>query len=154
VGPPDEELALPPEELLALPPELPPELLVVPPELLLLLLPPHGPQTPAVEPGAMMHELPGQQSALLVQAPHAATHDVDPQMNGGVPAGLGTHGMWLQQLALEAHEPPGLTHTAGEHRGTPTLSWWQVSIVSQLPAQQSHRALQLMVESLQTLPSG
>src|SRR5258708_37491682 len=74
----------------------------------------------------------------------------------GVPpsTGFGTQGAPLQQLALDAHAPPGFTHWAGEHRGTPTLSWWQVSWFSQLPAQQSHDALQLMVASLQTSPSG
>jgi hypothetical protein len=36
----------------------------------------------------------------------------------------------------------------------PTLSVLQVSIVSQLPEQQSHEALQLIVESLQTSPFG
>jgi hypothetical protein len=30
--------------------------------------------------------------------------------------------MPLQQLALEAHAPPGFMQTAGEHLGTPTLS--------------------------------
>ena len=60
----------------------------------------------------------------------------------------------LQQLALEAHEPPAAVHCAGAQRGTPTLSCLQVSWVSQLPAQQSHEALQLIVLSLQTSPSG
>jgi hypothetical protein len=46
------------------------------------------------------------------------------------------------------------TQVAGEHRGTPTLSWWQVSLVSQLPAQQSHDELQDIVASLHTSPSG
>jgi hypothetical protein len=108
---------------------VPPELLVVPPELLEEeppeeLPPPHGPQTPAEAPGAMMHEPPGQQSALLVQAPQAATQDVWLQTKRGVPPSvrLGTHGAPLQQLALDAQPPPALTHTAGEQRGTPTLS--------------------------------
>jgi hypothetical protein len=60
----------------------------------------------------------------------------------------------LQQLALDAHPPPACTQVAGAQRGTPTLSCRQVSIVSQLPAQQSHDALQLIVFSLQTSPSG
>ena len=38
--------------------------------------PPHGPHIPRVLPGATVHDDPGQQSALLVQAPHAATHCV------------------------------------------------------------------------------
>ena len=68
--------------------------------------------------------------------------------------GLGTQGAPLQQLALDAHAPPAATHCAGAHRGTPTLSWWQVSCVSQLPAQQSHDELHELVWSLQTSPSG
>jgi hypothetical protein len=44
-------------------------------------------------------------------------------MYGGVPpSGFGTHGSPLQQLALDAHEPPAGTHVAPEQRGTPTLS--------------------------------
>jgi hypothetical protein len=72
----------------------------------------------------MAHDEPGQQSALLVQLPHAGTHWVALHTNLGVPpsAGLGTHGEPLQQLALDAQPLPGMTHTAGEHRGTPTLS--------------------------------
>jgi hypothetical protein len=62
--------------------------------------------------------------------------------------------MLLQQLALEAQDPPGMTHTAGPQRGTPSLSRWQVSRFSQLPAQQSHEALHDIVASLQTSPSG
>ena len=60
-----------------------------------------------------------------VDAPQAAMHLVPAQTKGGVaPAtGLGTHGTPLQQLALDAHAPPAFTHCAGEHRGTPTLSW-------------------------------
>jgi hypothetical protein len=46
------------------------------------------------------------------------------------------------------------THVAGEQRGTPTLSWWQVSWFSQLPAQQSQDELQDIVLSLHTSPSG
>ncbi len=40
------------------------------------------------------------------------------------------------------------------HRGTPTLSCRHVSIVSQLPLQQSHDALQLIVANLHTSPFG
>jgi hypothetical protein len=158
-GPPELELLLPPE--LDEPPELLP---VVPLELPLPAsgggggLPPHGPQIPAALPACVTQDVPGQQSALLVQPPHAGTHTADPQTKRGVPAspgfGLGTQGKWLQQLALDAHPPPAGTQVAGAHRGTPTLSCRQVSIVSQLPAQQSHEALQLIVLSLQTFPSG
>jgi hypothetical protein len=150
----------PPLELLLPPLELPPELLeVVPPSCGGGGgLPPQGPQTPTALPGCIAHEKPGQQSALLVQEPHCGTQLVVSQMKRGVPAspglGLGMHGRWLQQLALEAHPPPAGTHVAGAHRGTPTLSCLHVSIVSQLPAQQSHDALQLIVLSLHTSPSG
>jgi hypothetical protein len=92
---------------------------------------------------------------LFVQPPQAATHAVPLQTKRVPPSpGFGTQGAPLQQLALDAHAPPALTHTAGPQRGTPTLSWWQVSAFSQLPAQQSHEALQLIVLSLQTSPSG
>jgi hypothetical protein len=107
-------------------------------------------------PGATMHEVPGQQSALLVQALHAAWHAVPLQMNAGVPpsAGFGTQFAPLQQLALDAHAAPVAAHVPGAQRGTPTLSCLQVSIVWQLPAQQSQEELQLIVLSLQTSPSG
>jgi hypothetical protein len=62
--------------------------------------------------------------------------------------------MPLQQLALEAQAWPAPTQVPGEQRGTPTLSWRHVSIVSQLPLQQSHDALHDIVDSLQTSPSG
>jgi hypothetical protein len=77
-------------------------------------------------------------------------------MYGDVPpsTGLGTQGRPLQQLALDAHEPPGITQLAPAQRGTPTLSGLQVSWVSQLPLQQSHEALHDIVLSLQTSPSG
>jgi hypothetical protein len=68
--------------------------------------------------------------------------------------GLGTHGVPPQQFALEAHEPPALTHCWAAQRGTPTLSCLQVSSVSQLPLQQSHDELQVVVCSLHTSPSG
>jgi hypothetical protein len=103
----------------------------------------------------MTQDEPAQQSALFVQAPQVGTHAAAPQMNRGPLAlGLGMQGEWLQQLALDAHPPPVGTHFAGAHRGTPTLSCLQVSIVSQLPAQQSHEELQVIVLSLQTSPSG
>jgi hypothetical protein len=73
---------------------------------------------------------------------------------GGLPLGLGTQGAPLQQSALEAHEPPPLTHWAWAQRGTPTLSCLHVSCVSQFPAQQSHDELHDIVASLQTSPLG
>jgi hypothetical protein len=71
-----------------------------------------------------------------------------------LPPGLGTHGAPLQQSALDAHELPAFTHWAKAQRGTPTLSCLQVSIVSQLPAQQSHDELHDIVLSLHTSPLG
>jgi hypothetical protein len=62
--------------------------------------------------------------------------------------------MPLQQFALEAHAPPGSTHWAAAQRGTPMLSCLQVSYFMQLPAQQSHDALQDIVWVLHTSPSG
>jgi hypothetical protein len=52
-----------------------------------------------------VHDVPGQQSALVVQVPHAATHWVPEHTYGGVPPSteLGTQGMPPQQLALDAH---------------------------------------------------
>ena len=78
---------------------------------------------PKTLPESVTHDVPGQQSALFVQVPHAAMQDV-PEHTKGAPASpaFGTQGAPLQQLALEAHAPPAATHTAGEHRGTPTLS--------------------------------
>jgi hypothetical protein len=103
----------------------------------------------------MMQLEPGQQSALVLQPPHAGTHWFVKHTKGGPdPLGLGTHGMPLQQSALEAHEPPGLTHWASLQRGTPRLSCLQVSLTSQLPLQQSHDALQEVFESLHTAPLG
>jgi hypothetical protein len=99
---------------------------------------------PALLPGATTHEVPGQQSAVVVHGPQPETHCVPWQTSGEPPSAalrLGTQGRPLQQLALEAHAWPAPTHVAGAHRGTPTLSWWQVSCVSQLPAQQSHDEL-------------
>jgi hypothetical protein len=102
-----------------------------------------------------VHDVPGQQSALLVHEPQAAMHCEPLHTYGGVaPAALGTHGAPLQQSALEAQPLPAFTHCAPVHRGTPTLSCLQVSIVSQLPLQQSHDELHVIVLSLQTSPLG
>ena len=60
----------------------------------------------------------------------------------------------MQQSALDAHELPAPTHWAPVQRGTPTLSCLHVSIVSQLPAQQSHDELHDIVASLHTSPLG
>jgi hypothetical protein len=104
----------------------------------------------------MTHDVPAQQSALSVHEPHDATQAVPVHTYGGDPpaAGFGTHGIPLQQLALDAHAPPAETHCAGAHRGTPMLSCLHVSMVSQLPLQQSHDELHDIVLSLQTSPSG
>jgi hypothetical protein len=94
----------------------------------------------------------------MVHFPHVGTHVPGPwkQMYGGIPpsAVLGTQGRSLQQLALEAHEPPGCTQVSPAQRGTPTLSGRQVFSFSQLPEQQSHEALHDIVASLQMSPSG
>src|SRR5437868_384746 len=43
--------------------------------------------------------------------------------DGGVfELGFGTHGKPLQQLALVAFAPPGITHWVAAHRGTPRMS--------------------------------
>lgn len=126
--------------------------MAVPPSL--VAEPPQGPQTPCALPGGAEHEVPGQQSADVVQAPQAPMH-IEPAHTYGAPASLwlGTHGSPPQQFALEAQAWPAPTH-APAHRGTPTLSWMHVSCVSQLPEQQSHEALQDIVCSLHTSPSG
>jgi hypothetical protein len=99
---------------------------------------------------------PAQQSAFVVHAPQLGTHCTEEHTRGGVPpsTGLGTHGALLQQSALVEQPLPALPHWAFAQRGTPSLSGLQVSIVSQLPAQQSHVALQLIVASLHTAPLG
>jgi hypothetical protein len=118
--------------------------------------PPHGPHTPCVLPAAMTQDVPGQQSALSVHPLHAGTQAFAEQTYGGAPpaTGLGTQGLPLQQLALDAHAAPGIAHVAGAQRGTPTLSCLHVSWFSQLPLQQSHDELHDIVFSLQTSPSG
>jgi hypothetical protein len=103
-----------------------------------------------------MHVSPAQQSALTVHPPQVGTHVPPPKQTncGTPPSGFGTQGKPLQQSALVEHALPATTHEAPVHRGTPTLSVRQVSWVSQLPLQQSHEALQLIVFSLQTSPFG
>jgi hypothetical protein len=111
---------------------------------------------PLVEPWATEQNSPAQQSAFVVHLPQLATHLEDEQTRGGVPpsSGLGTQGAPLQQSALVEQPPPASRHCAEAQRGTPSLSWRQVSCVSQLPEQQSQVALQLMFESLHTSPLG
>jgi hypothetical protein len=67
---------------------------------------------------------------------------------------LGTHGLPLQQSALDEHAVPASTHAAPVQRGIPRLSRLQVSSVLQLPVQQLQSLLQLVVASLQTSPFG
>ena len=147
-----------------LPDPLPEPLLDAYPPLLEPLLDPyvppsgtgmHGPQMPPMPLAPATHDVPRQQSASLEHEPHRAMHD-DPEHTYGAPpaTAFGTQGAPLQQLALDAHEPPAAVHVAGAQRGTPTLSCLQVSSFSQLPAQQSHDELQDIVFSLHTSPSG
>jgi hypothetical protein len=104
---------------------------VVVPELLELVVPAsggggrQGPHTPSALPTGTRHEEPGQQSALTVHLPQTGTQEPPwKQMYGGVPPsiGFGTQGRSLQQLALEAQEPPGMTQLTAEQRGTPRES--------------------------------
>jgi hypothetical protein len=152
--PPPEPEPLPPPEPLPLP-EPPPLELPLPASG---LGPPHGPHVPLVLPCAIEQNSPAQQSALVVHAPHEGMHCTAEHTRGGVPpsagAGLGTHGAPLQQSALVEQPLPAFTHWASAQRGTPSLSVLHVSMVSQLPEQQSHVALQLMVASLHTAPLG
>ena len=98
--------------------------------------------------------MPGQQSALLVHEPHPGTHTFGKQVS--VPEGPGTHGLPLQQSALEAHPAPASRHAGPVQRGMPRLSCLHVSCgcFSQLPAQQLQFLLQLMLLSLQVSPLG
>ena len=118
------------------------------------MAPPQGPQIPDALPSGAMHLPPLQQSASTVQPPQLATQAVEPQTYGGVPLGFGTQGRPLQQSALEAHDCPAPTQATPVQRGTPTLSVLHVSMLLQLPAQQSQDALHDIVESLQTSPFG
>jgi hypothetical protein len=116
----------------------------------------HGLHTPRVLPFGATQLSPGQQSASTVHAPQPGTHAAIEQTKGGIPpgTGLGTQGVPLQQLALDAHAPPGGTQVSPAQRGTPSPSSLQVSWTMQFPLQQSHEALQVMVGSLHTSPSG
>jgi hypothetical protein len=99
-----------------------------------------------------------QQSAVVVQAPPASTQAL-PQMNGGVPAGLGTHGK-PQQSALDAQALPSYcvgsvqSISAAKQRGIPRLSCLHVGKFSELPAQQLVLALHDVKSSLQMPPAG
>ncbi len=117
-------------------------------------MPLQGPQTPLVLAGAMMQLVPGQQSALVLHPPQVGTHWFAEHTKGAPDPGFGTQGAPLQQSALDAHDAPAFTHCPSLHRGTPRLSCLHVSIVSQLPLQQSHEALQEVVASLHTAPFG
>ena len=66
---------------------------------------PLGPHLPEVDPGGITHGEPAQQSAVVVHVPPEGTHAAEPHTNGGVPAGLGKHGL-PQQSALDAHAVP------------------------------------------------
>jgi hypothetical protein len=104
-----------------------------------------------VLPGSIKQTALGQQSASFEHAPPLSTQVLDAQTK---PPSAGMHGFPLQQLALDAHMPPGPTH-APVHRGTPRRSGLHVAEgapPSQAPLQQSHPALH--VESLQMSPSG
>jgi hypothetical protein len=68
--------------------------------------------------------------------------------------GFGTQGSPPQQSALDTQDCPVATHVAPVQRGTPMMSGLHVSMVWQLPEQQSHDALHDLVESLQTSPFG
>jgi hypothetical protein len=76
------------------------------------------------------------------------------QTNGGLPPGLGTHGLPLQQSALDAHAPPPSSQFSLAQRGTPTLSSLQGDLALPRPAQQFWFALQDEVGSLHTSPFG
>ena len=110
-------------------------------------------------PVGRMQKAPGQQSALVVHPPPHATQMVSLQTKGGLPLGLGTHGLPLQQSALVAHAlPPVPTPASGSHplahRGTPRLSGLQAVFLLPRPAQQSWFALHDVVMSLHTSPFG
>ncbi len=107
-----------------------------------------------VLPVGRMQEVPGQQSALVVHPLPHPTQLVVLQTKGGLPLGLGTHGLPLQQSALVAHALPPSWQFWSAHRGTPTLSRLQAVLAFPRPAQQSWFALHDMVMSLQTSPFG
>lgn len=121
-----------------------------------------GPQVPLVEPGAAMQGMPEQQSASVVQAPFAGTHELPPQMNGESPspaASFGRQGS-PQQSALEAQGSPAFEPASSQsptpvQRGIPRRSCWQtLGSMFTLPAQQLFSALHELVASLQTAPAG
>jgi hypothetical protein len=120
---------------------------------------PHGPHLPIELPVATMQPVPVQQSAFVVHEPPHAMQLVEAQTKGGLPPGLGTHGLPLQQSALVEHTlPPVPAPASGSHalahRGTPRLSGLQAVLLLPRPAQQSWFALHDIVMSLQTSPFG
>jgi hypothetical protein len=112
-------------------------------------------------PGGMLQDVPAQQSAVVVQPPAAGTHTVPPQTKGGVPAGLGTHGL-PQQSALEAHAVPAgggfivqSTSDPAVQRGIPSRSSLQLSgWVITVPAQHRSVSLHCMTARRQMEPAG
>jgi len=107
-----------------------------------------------VLPVGRMQPVPVQQSAFVVHPPPHATQLLWLQTKGGLPLGLGTHGLPLQQSALVAHAVPPSPQFWSAHRGTPTLSGLQAVFLLPRPAQQSWFALHDVVMSLQTSPLG
>src|SRR5262249_28858740 len=98
---------------------------------------------------------PEQQSASVVHAPPLVTHAL-PQTKPNSEPGVGTHGL-PQQSADDAHAMPGVKlhgPAAAAQRGMPRLSWWQGSIVSTLPVQQSAFGWQLTDGGRQSAPAG
>ena len=113
---------------------------------------------PAVEPCAISQDSPAQQSALFVHPPQLGTQ-APPVKHWKPPPSVGTQGgpsppSGAQQSEDDAHALPGFTQPRPLHRGTPTLSGSHESVVSQLPAQQSHGCEHAIVLSLQTCPFG
>lgn len=81
-------------------------------------------QVPLALPGWRAQTEPRQHAPSSLQVAPGAPHAVCEQTYGGeaFATGFGTHGALLQQLALDAHEPPAATHWAPEQRGTPAVS--------------------------------
>ena len=99
---------------------------------------------------------------MVEQAPQRGMHATGAHTNPPPPPGAGTQGSWVppsgvQQSALVTQAALGPAHAVPfpfVQRGTPTLSVWHVSSVSQLPEQQSQGCPHDIVFSLQTWPFG